>query len=56
MVSKFIKRKIKENVWEHENIGKFWKEKREQAPPLGDPQNVDIGVTLFLFFPCFFPP
>ena len=55
MVSKFVERKIKENVWEHENIGKFWKEKREQGPPLGDPQYVDISIKMFLFF-LFFSP
>ena len=42
-------------MWKHENIGKFWKEKREQGPPLRDPQYVDIGITMFLFFLAFFP-
>ena len=38
MVSKFVKRGTnKENVWKNENIGQFWKGKREQGPPLGDP-------------------
>jgi len=25
-------------VWEHGNIGQYWKGTREQGPPLGDPQ------------------
>ena len=34
MVSKFIKRGTnKENVWEHGNIGQFWKRTWEQGPP-----------------------
>ena len=34
MASKFIKRGTnKENVWEHGNIGQFWKGTREQRPP-----------------------
>ena len=24
-------------MWEHGNIGQFWKGTREQGPPLGDP-------------------
>ena len=32
-ISKFIKRGTnKENVWEHGNIGQFWKGTREQGP------------------------
>ena len=39
MVSGFDKRGTNyENVWEHVNIGQYWKGKREQGPPLGDPQ------------------
>ena len=39
MTSKFIKRQTnKENTWKHGNIGQFWKEKKEQGPPLGDPK------------------
>ena len=35
-VSKFIKRgTTKENVWEHRNMGQFWKGTR--TDPLGDP-------------------
>ena len=35
IASKFIKRGTnKENVWEHGNIGQFWKGTREQGPPL----------------------
>ena len=26
------------DVWEHGNIGQYWKGTREQGPPLGDPQ------------------
>ena len=38
IVSKFITRGInKENVWEHGNLGQFWKGTREQGTPLGDP-------------------
>ena len=34
IASKFIKRGTnKENVWEHGNIGQFWKGNREQGPP-----------------------
>ena len=38
--TKFLKitvRKHSERVWEHGNIGQFWKGTREQGPPLGDP-------------------
>ena len=39
IASKFIKRaKNKENVWEHGNIGQFWKGTKEQGPSLGDPR------------------
>ena len=35
IASKFIKRGTnKENVWEHGNLGQFWKGTREQRPPL----------------------
>ena len=47
MVSKSIKRGTsKENVWEHGNIGQFWKGAREQGPPLplGDPH---IRINLY---------
>ena len=38
MVSGFDKRGTNyENVWEHGNIGQYWKGTREQGPPLGDP-------------------
>ena len=33
-------RKHSERVWEHGNIGQFWKGTREQGPPLGDPKCV----------------
>ena len=34
MVSKFIEKGAnKENMWEHGNIGQFWKGTREQGPP-----------------------
>ena len=36
---KITVRKHSERVWEHGNIGQFWKGTREQGPPLGDPQN-----------------
>ena len=40
IVSKFITRKTNtENVWEHRNIGQFWKGTREQGPPMGDPRS-----------------
>ena len=56
MVSKFIKRKInKENVWEHGNIAQFWMERREQGPPLGDPQYANIGNVVPYFLAFFFP-
>ena len=35
---KITVRKHSERVWEHGNIGQFWKGTREQGPPLGDPQ------------------
>ena len=39
MVSKYIKRGTnEENVWEHGNVGQFWKGTREQESPLGDPR------------------
>jgi len=39
VVSGFDKRGTNyENVWEHGNIGQYWKGTREQGPPLGDPQ------------------
>ena len=34
---KITVRKHSERVWEHGNIGQFWKGTREQGPPLGDP-------------------
>ena len=38
---------IFERVWEHWNIGQFWKGTREQGPPppLGDPQEVETTVS-----------
>ena len=40
MVSGFDKRGTNyENVWEHGNIGQYWKGTREQGPPLGDPHS-----------------
>ena len=33
---KITVRKHSERVWEHGNIGQFWKGTREQGPPLGD--------------------
>ena len=35
---KITVRKHSERVWEHGNIGQFWKGTREQGPTLGDPQ------------------
>ena len=35
---KITVRKHSERMWEHGNIGQFWKGTREQGPPLGDPQ------------------
>jgi len=41
VISGFDKRGTNyENVWEHGNIGQYWKGTREQGPPLGDPQNL----------------
>ena len=37
-IRKITVRKHSERVWEHGNIGQFWKGTREQGPPLGDPQ------------------
>ena len=36
-ISKNYSTKHSERVWEHGNIGQFWKGTREQGPPLGDP-------------------
>ena len=36
-IRKITVRKHSERVWEHGNIGQFWKGTREQGPPLGDP-------------------
>ena len=55
MVSGFDKRGTNyENVWEHGNIGQYWKGTREQGPPLGDPQysdsfscTVNLGICGF---------
>ena len=45
-VSKFMKRRPNtEKVWEHGNIGQFWKGTREQGSPLGDPQHVKNIVS-----------
>ena len=42
-IRKITVRKHSERVWEHGNIGQFWKGTREQGPPppppLGDPHN-----------------
>ena len=38
-IRKITVRKHSERVWEHGNIGQFWKGTREQGPPLGDPQS-----------------
>jgi len=35
---------VYENVWEHGNIGQYWKGTREQGPPLGDPQKKPFDV------------
>ena len=35
---KITVRKHAERVWEHGNIGQFWKGTREQGPHLGDPR------------------
>ena len=37
-IRKITVRKHSERVWEHGNIGQFWKGTREQGPPLGDPR------------------
>ena len=45
MVSGFDKRGTNyENVWEHGNIGQYWKGTREQGPPLGDPHLWATGI------------
>ena len=52
-IRKITVRKHSENVWEHGNIGQFWKETREQgSPQLGDPQSCALAVrkALFVFF------
>ena len=36
-IRKITVRKHSERVWEHGNIGQFWKGTREQGAPLGDP-------------------
>ena len=38
---KITVRKHSERVWEHGNIGQFWKGTREQGPPLEDPQYLE---------------
>ena len=46
MVSGFDKRGTNyENVWEHGNIGQYWKGTREQGPPPGRP-------SIMNFFGC----
>ena len=37
-IRKITIQKHSERVWEHGNIGQFWKGTREEGPPLGDPQ------------------
>ena len=37
-VRKITVQKHSERVWEHGNMGQFWKGTREQGPPMGDPQ------------------
>ena len=52
MVSGFDKRGTNyENVWEHGNIGQYWKGTREQGPPPGRPShladnNVHVDVNV----------
>ena len=47
MVSGFDKRGTNyENVWEHGNIGQYWKGTREQGPPLGDPPKCENVLLL----------
>ena len=31
-------------MWEHGNIGQYWKGTREQGPPLGDPQETLFDI------------
>ena len=45
-IRKITVRKHSERVWEHGNIGQFWKGTREQGPPLGDPQGWDPGSNM----------
>ena len=40
------------NVWEHGNIGQFWKGTREQGPPLGDPRLWYPVLYLSYFYDC----
>jgi len=55
MVSKFIKREIKENVWEHENIGEILGGKKETSTTPGRPSvcghwRYVVPFFLFAFF------
>ena len=43
-IRKITVRKHSENVWEHGNIGQFWKGTREQGPP-GRPTLQDTLVS-----------
>ena len=47
-IRKITVRKHSERVWEHGNIGQFWKGTREEGPPLGDPHEF-IMAAEFLF-------
>ena len=35
-----------ENMWEHGNVGQFWKRTREEGPPLGDPHGLDAFLSV----------
>ena len=50
IATKFIKRGTnKENVWEHGNIGQFWKGTRKQWAPRETLKNANIGQELLIF-------
>ena len=46
---KITVQKHSERVWEHGNMGQFWKGTREQGPPLGDPHNCTHKIISFLY-------
>ena len=55
-IKKNTVRKHSENVWEHGNIGQFWKGTREQGPPppLRDPHSSTLKELRHDIFKSFF--